>query len=563
MSFKLATLSAIAAALIAGCANNNSSNSAKPLAKHVLLVSVDGLHQIDLSNWIAAHPTSTLAQLSATGVTYSAAKTTTPSDSFPGLLSMVTGGTPKSTGVYYDDSYDRTLYAPGSNCGGSVGIEAVFDESIDYDANKLFSGGINPANLPLAKDAAGHCKAVYPHNFIKVNTVFEVIKSAGGYTAWSDKHPAYDLVNGPSGSGVDDLYTPEINSLIANGGSNVNGVDLAGSKAKCDGTNSLPVAKVSDFTTCLPSVEAYDDTKVQAVINEIDGLKSDGSAVTQVPEILGLNFQAVSVGEKLPVGGYTDANGTPSTNLAGAIAHTDASLGRIVAELNAKGLLNSTLIVISAKHGQSPTNKATLAMEGGGNAPVQTVQDPAASVAAGDPTVDSASTFTNPNSGNVYSTGGHLQTDDVGLIWLQTQTNAPNVVAQLQANAHAIFADVLPANTIFASSINAGAPLAAIYGDPTGTDPVAAARAPNIVIQPNAGVIYSGSSKKIAEHGGGTVDDTQVALLVSMPSIHPGTLSTAVSTTQIAPTILKALGLDPQALQAVQKEGTAVLPGLF
>lgn len=562
MKFNFLALSALCAALLAGCSNNNN-NDAKPLARHVLLISVDGLHQVDLTNWMNAHPGSTLAQLAATGINYTAAKTTTPSDSFPGLLSMVTGGTPKSTGVYYDDSYDRTLYAPGSNCSGSAGIEVVYDESVEYDDSKLFSGGINPANLPMAKDAASNCKPVYPHNFIKVNTVFEVIKAAGGYTAWSDKHAAYDLVNGPSGSGVDDLYTPEINSLIVNGGSNVNGIDLAGTKTKCDGTNSLPVAKVSDFTTCMPAVEAYDDTKVQAVINEIDGLKSDGSATTTVPEILGMNFQEVSVGEKLPVGGYTDAIGTPSANLAGALAHTDAALGKIVAELKAKGLLNSTLIVISAKHGQSPINKATLAMESGSGAPVQTVQDPAASVAAGDATVDSPSTFTNPNSGNVYSTSGHLQTDDVGLIWLQTQSNASNVVSQLQANAHAIFADILPPGTIFANSINAGSSLAAIYGDPTGADPVAAARAPNIVIQPNAGVIYSGSSKKISEHGGGTADDTQVALLLSLPSLKPGVLSTAVTTTQIAPTILKALGLDPNALQAVQKEGTAVLPGLF
>ena len=35
-----------------------------------------------------------------------------------------------------------------------------------------------------------------------------------------------------------------------------------------------------------------------------------------------------------------------------------------------------------------------------------------------------------------------------------------------------------------------------------------------------------------------------------------------VETTQIAPTILDLLGLDPNALQAVQIEGTQVLPGI-
>jgi hypothetical protein len=138
-------------------------------------------------------------------------------------------------------------------------------------------------------------------------------------------------------------------------------------------------------------------------------------------------------------------------------------------------------------------------------------------------------------------------------------------VAQLQSNASKIFADKLPSGTIFSSSngIVSGSTLSAIYGDPTGSDPVAAARAPNVFIQPNAGVIYSGSSKKIAEHGGGAVTDTNVALLVSLPSLKAATVTSAVTTTQIAPTILKALGLDPTQLQAVQKEGTTVLPNLF
>lgn len=89
--------------------------------RRVLLISVDGLHQRDLARFIASHPASTLARLSRSGVTYDEARSTTPSDSFPGLLALVTGGTLKSTGVYNDDGYDRTLYAPGSNCQGAAG----------------------------------------------------------------------------------------------------------------------------------------------------------------------------------------------------------------------------------------------------------------------------------------------------------------------------------------------------------------------------------------------------------------------------------------------------------
>jgi len=533
--------------------------------KHVLLVSVDGLHRHDLSRWVKHHPHSALAKLSDTGVTYAAAKATTPSDSFPGLLALVTGGTPRSTGVYYDDSYDRTLYAPGSACQGNPGTEVVFDESVDHDLSQLFSGGIDEANLPLALGDDGVCRPVYPHDFLKVNTIFEVAKAAGLRTAWSDKHPAYDLVNGPSGKGVDDLYTPEINSDIASGGV-VNGVDLAGTLQLCDGTNSLPVKKVQVYTDCLPSQMAYDDVKVNAVINEINGLTSDGSQGAPVPAILGLNFQAVSVGEKLPIGGYVDAEGTPSVQLEGAIKHTDASIGRIVKALKDAGLWRSTVVIISAKHGQSPVDRSLLAMEGSAQAAFQDVQDPLGFVNLVDPGVD-GDFFTDgaqTNGSHDYAVNGHLMADDVGIVWLQNQSpdNVTGVLNQLLDNAALIYAGSLPARTIFSQNITAGADLAKIFGDPTSGDPLAAARAPNIFIQPDEGVIYSGSSKKIAEHGGGAPGDTEVALLVAGHGIDKATVHHHVSTTQVAPTILEALGLDPKKLDAVKKEGTRSLPGL-
>jgi arylsulfatase A-like enzyme len=533
--------------------------------RHVLLISVDGLHEVDASRWIATHPGSTLAALSSAGVEYTDAHAPTPTDSFPGLVALVTGGSPKSTGVYYDDSYDRTMFPPGSNCQGAPGTECTYFEILAKDFTQLFSP-IDPGSLPMRKTANGGCEPVFPHQFIKVNTMFEVIHAAGGYTAWSDKHAAYDLVNGPSGHGVDDLYTPEINSLIVNGGV-VNGVDLTGSLALCDGvTNSLPLKKVSDYTTCMPSVMAYDDVKVQAIINEIDGKTSDGTKAAPVPTILGMNFQQVSVGQKLPVGGYTDAAGTPGTLLTGALAHVDASLGRMVAELKARHLFDSTLIIVSSKHGQSPIDFQKLAMEPGGRGNA-TVTDPLGFVNAADPNVDQVfASFVNPNDGSSPVVRGHLQTDDVGILWLQDQSkaNIDGVIAQLTnpVNQAAMFANVLPPGTIFDANVNFGAELADIYGDPTSGDPVAAARAPNVFIQPNWGVIYNGGSKKIAEHGGGTLDDTNVALLVSNPGLRHRTVSKHVFTKQVAPTILRALDLDPDALDAVKREHTKVLPQL-
>jgi hypothetical protein len=97
--------------------------------QHVLLISIDGMHAIDLQRMITKNPASALAQLSNHGVVYRKAMTTGPSDSFPGMLAQVTGATSKSTGLYYDDSYDRAAYPAGSNCIGAPGAEIQNFES--------------------------------------------------------------------------------------------------------------------------------------------------------------------------------------------------------------------------------------------------------------------------------------------------------------------------------------------------------------------------------------------------------------------------------------------------
>src|SRR6516165_4851746 len=134
----------------------------------------------------------------------------------------------------------------------------------------------------------------------------------------------------------------------------------------------------------------------------------------KAPAIFGMNFQAVSVGEKLVAGGY-DATLAPKPILQHAIAHTDASIGRMVAELKAKGLYSDTLIIVSAKHGQSPINFAKLQMEPKATqAPDHTVVDPGDVINA--PVDQKLSQFVNPNSGSQYAQSGHLQTDDVGIV---------------------------------------------------------------------------------------------------------------------------------------------------
>ena len=453
--------------------------------KHVLLISVDGLHGQDLTNYVNTHPKSTLARLSRRGVTYTKAFASRPSDSFPGLMALVTGGTPKSTGVYYDNSYDRKLSAPGSNCA-TVGTEVVYDESIDIDPDRLDAGGgIDVAKLPL--DPSKGCTPVYPHSFLRVNTIFEVIKAAGGYTAWSDKHPAYDIVNGPSGKGVDDLYTPEINNADS------------------------PTSSVKD-------TEAYDDIKVTAILNQIDG-KTSAGAPSQVPTIFGMNFQAVSVGQKLPTAGYVDAAATPSADLLDGIEHTDASLGKMVAELKQQGLYDSTLIIISAKHGQGPIDPTKAKKPG-------SLLDLIPGIA---PVVAKATE------------------DDVALLWLTDQSQTIDVANLLNASK--------TAGSI--QKVYAGASLIRLFADPAQDS-----RTPDIAVQPIPGTIYTTSKKKNAEHGGFSFDDTNVALLVANPNLEPQKIGAKVTTTQVAPTILAALGLKPRSLQAVRLEKTQVLPEL-
>jgi arylsulfatase A-like enzyme len=87
-------------------------------------------------------------------------------------------------------------------------------------------------------------------------------------------------------------------------------------------------------------------------------------------------------------------------------------------------------------------------------------------------------------------------------------------------------------------------------------------RTPDLIIQPIAGTIYSKSSAKIAEHGGFAEDDTHVLLVVSNPKLERKVVDERVDNKQVAPTILKALGLEPEKLEAVRNEGTRALPGL-
>ena len=563
MNRAMALLSLAAAyAAVPAIAQDNSF--AKGPIKHVLLISVDGMHAVDFTN--CANGISTvnngepycpaIAALGKTGVNYVAASTSKPSDSFPGLIAIVTGGSPALTGIYYDVAYARNLDAPAKTTGNGLaagpctpgaaptGTTTEYEEGIDIDQTKV-NGGAPGAALTdggiasidpkkLVRDPSKGCAPVYPWNFVRSNTIFSVIHGAGGYAAWSDKHPAYSAVAAGLGPvALDDFYGPEINSNV---------IGLPGVKTPTGVSCSTvldPGSDVTAWTNSFQNIQCYDTLKVDAILNEIQGKNHLGTKKTEVPNIFGMNFQAVSVGQKLVeksngvTGGYLDAAGTPTEALLSEFKFVDASIGAFVSELKAQGLYDSTLIVITAKHGQSPIDPSRYVSQLiSGSSPVTLLSN--------------AGYIPNSESTN-NPTGIGPTEDDVSLVWLKSSSDTQASVKILEDNASS--------TGIALGQIYYGPSLALNYNEPT-VDP----RTPDIIVTPNVGVTYSGSKAKLAEHGGFAHDDTNVVLLLSNPSFSPKTVYAGVGTAQVAPTILEALDLNPAALYAVRVEGTSVLP---
>ena len=570
LAFSAAFLLAVPTPLLNAASQTGRTGAAQ--YQHVLLVSIDGMHAIDYLNCSqgvkginGGQPyCNNLAKLGATAVNYLDTSTSRPSDSFPGLMAIVTGGTPRTMGVFYDVAYDRVYAPPQKTTGNGLkggpctanqpnGTSSEYEEGIDI--NQKFLNGIDGINTKngdgginsidpsrLIRDPFNNCLPVYPWNFVRVNTIFGVIHHAGGYTAWSDKHPAYSAVSGPGdGTNLDDFYAPEINSEVVA----LKGVTTPLGLA-CDPIPD-PNADLSAWTNSFLNIQCYDTLKVNGVLNEIDGLSHNGKTKTQVPTIFGMNFQAVSVGQKLieasaGSGGYLDAMGTPSAFLIQEIQFADAAIGEWMAELQKQGLQDSTLIIITAKHGQSPIDSQRYV-----------------GITSSGPVTTSPSMLIDdclpPSESNAGGQIGPTE-DDVSLLWLKKSCNAATEVGILETQSPTSSNAAGIGQIFFGQSINQ-------LFNPPGIPPNGDPRSPDIAVAPNVGVTYSGSTAKQAEHGGFAHDDTNVMILVSNPGIAPKTLTTPVQTAQVAPTILKALGLNPGALQAVQIQGTEVLPGIF
>jgi len=491
-----------------------------------------------------------MASLSSTAINYVNAISSKPSDSFPGMAALASGGTPKSTGLYYDVAYDRSLDAPEEKTGTGLGAGPCTpygtptgtttdnDQGNEFDDTKL-NGGAPGAGLTeggiasldpkrMERDPQKGCAPVYPWDFIRTNTVFGVVHAAGGYTAWIDKHASYSFVGGPGGKGLDDYYSPEVDSNV---------VPLPHTNT----LNGIPCDPIRDKTntsgwnSSFENIQCYDAIKVYGLLNEIAGKTHNGKKAV-VPAVFGMNFQSVYVGQSVneagvAVGGYKNAAAEPSAELLNEIEYVDIAIGEIVHALKKAGIYDDTLLIITAKHGESPI-------------------DPTRYVADGTDTPATLLGTLIPWSESPLNTHGIGATeDDVSVLWLKKGVNVDVAVDILENDATEIGMGEILYGPTLALNYNKG-------GDGPLDDP----RSPDIIVTPNIGVTYSGSTSMIGDHGGFAHDDTNVVMLVANPSFKGQTVSNATTTTQIAPTMLKALGLNPTLLDAVRIEGTAVLP---
>ena len=565
----------------AGAAHHNQ-------IKHVLLISVDGMHQSDLAWYVANHPESELARLATSGAQYTDAQTADPSDSDPGGTALMTGGDPKATGIYYDDEYSHGVFPPGTtNCSGPVpGGNVIYDSPDDLlpevpDLLKNGSGnafpsfdeggsiypegddtnpgaimslsdhpqsGLNPATYPVDPKT---CKPIMPWDYPQVNTIFQVIHNAGMRTAWSDKHAIYTSFSGPGSNGesIDDFFGPEIDSQAVE-------------------PNGVPYPVDGAWTADNAATKQYDSYKVQAVINWINGYDHSGTGPqVGTPAIYGMNFQTVSTAEKLKSspaeligpnaegnytegpslpGGYITENGVqvPGPLLQSALEYVNASLQRMAETIQAAGEAESTAIILTAKHGQSPLNKGQL----------QRIDD--GPIIAG---VNAAWAAQHPSNPALVV----QVADDDGLLWWLSDRSqeaadfVKNYLWTHTAPAVNYAGETITVEHSGLSKIFAGKQSAKFFGVAT-SEP----DHPDVFGIAQVGTIYTTGSK-IAEHGGDNPGDRDVPLVVYAPgTVRSGHSGASVETTQVAPTILQLLGLAPSSLQAVQREGTKVLPGL-
>src|SRR6202042_316285 len=177
--------------------------------------------------------------------------------------------------------------------------------------------------------------------------------------------------------------------------------------------------------------------------------------------------------------------------------------------LQKAGIYDHTLVIITAKHSDSPIDPTRYVADGTGT--------PATLLAKAGVIPYSESPL-NP-------TGIGATEDDVSVLWLKKGASVIEAVDLLEKNAAAIGLGEIYYGPSLALNYNEG-----------GLDAGEDSRSPDIIVTPNVGVTYSGNTSMIGDHGGFAHDDTNVMLLVSGPNFSAQTVSAVTTTMQVAPT---------------------------
>ena len=349
----------------------------------VLFISFDGMHQNDFVRFVQLYPNSTFATLLDTAIAYSQAKASSPSDSFPATTAIFTGAQPRLSGIWWDDVWDRSLYPGTSNCEGSPGAECDWSANDDLNGTALDGGrSFNISVFPKRKTTWGTCETVYPHDFIRVNTIFEIARQNGLVTALAEKHPSYEFLNGNTGFGIVEGYYPEVSSVPRN-------------------------------LTSLSLTQAYDDLHWSAVSNWTMGNFVNGTKMPNGgPALYASNFQSLTYAQSFHR--YADSAGAFEGNISAAIQRYDSRLGQLITTMKDAGTLNSTLLIIGSKQGQGPVDPNIL----------RYINYTTMIQAAGVP----VSLFT---------------ADDGGVMWLKNSSDAPLAKANLIAQKNTTGVDFI------------------------------------------------------------------------------------------------------------------------
>lgn len=456
-------------------------------AERVILISIDGMHALDLANWVAAHPHSALAELSARGVTYTNAHVPW-ADPAAGLVALATGGTPLTTGILSSNGYDHALSAAGSDCRNK-GTPIPLDYSLEHSDGP--AGRLDESKMPRAP--LRECSAVFPHDLLHVNNIFEIMRAQGGRTAWAGESAALtDLYQGPSGHGLD---------------------EVCGFEHRHD-----------DFKNNVAASIAGDDGRVAALLHWIDGKDCTGASNAPVPVLFGMSFASVGAAQAATGMGYSDVTGTPSRGLEESLVFTDVAIGRIIRRLKDRHLYDSTWIIVTSPYGHAPIDQRKRRV-----IPIEELTAVANSIHPG--------------------LAAHVSGGDVGMVWLRDPSLAPAVVQAYGDRSAALGIQ----------EIYSGAKLGLTLNPPDQDS-----RMPDIILQPERGIVWISSSDPApATYGGMQDEDTHAALLVAGSQLTGRVDKTWVPTSQVAPLLLRALGIEKFDLQALHREHTPALPGIF